>query len=155
GDDRLLGRTTDQPLQLGPHRHAGLGPQLDAVLADGIEELPALRGVRAVDDLRVNTGAHRIEDVATSQVDRGGRLPGHVNAGLVSGDDGGRCLGHVAARQVVRLEVLGRHADARLYHGNLLADDHGVIDVAELHADQVEDADLRPGQQALDPEPHE
>ena len=30
-----------------------------------------------------------------------------------------------------------------------------VIDVAQLHADQVEDADLGPGQQALNPQPQE
>ena len=37
GDDRLLGRPADEPFELRPHRHAGLGPQLNAVAADGVE----------------------------------------------------------------------------------------------------------------------
>src|SRR5262249_53266269 len=55
----------------------------------------------------------------------------------------------------VALQVLRRNPHPGLHQGDLLADDHRVIDVPQLHADQVEDADLRSGQQALDIEPHE
>ena len=108
GDDRLLGRPADQPLELGPHRHAGLGPELNAVAADGVEGLPALGRVGAVDDLRIDAGLDGVEDVAAGQVDGGGRLPRQVDAGLVGGDDRRGRLRHVAAGQVVRLQVLGR-----------------------------------------------
>ena len=47
-----------------------------------------------------------VEDVAAGQVDGGGRPPRQVDAGLVGGDDRRRRLGHVAAGQVVRLQVL-------------------------------------------------
>ena len=43
GDDGFLGGAADEPFELGPHGDAGLGPQLNAVAADGVEELPALR----------------------------------------------------------------------------------------------------------------
>src|SRR5262249_14603529 len=52
--------------------------------------------------------------------------------------------------QIGRLDL-----HAGLHHRDLLPDDHAVIDVSQFHADQVEHADPRPGQQALDPEPDE
>ena len=43
-------------------------------------------------------------------------------------------------------------ADARLHRHDLAADDHGRIDLAEGHAQQVEDSDARPGRHRLNPE---
>ncbi len=43
-------------------------------------------------------------------------------------------------------------ADARLHGHDLAADDHRRVDLAEGHAQQVEDADARPGGDRLDPE---
>ena len=57
---------------------------------------------------------------------------------------------HVAARQEVRLHLLRRNLDAGLHQGDLLPDDHAVIDLAQLHADHVEDADPRPGQEGTE-----
>ena len=72
------------------------------------------------------------------------------------GGDHGRCrLRHVSASQKVRLQILRRDADAGLYEGDLLPHHHRVVHVPKLHADQIEDADLRPGQQALDVQPDE
>src|SRR5439155_9492773 len=43
-DDRPPGPPPAQPPDLRPHGPAGLGPQLDAVPAEGVEELPPLAG---------------------------------------------------------------------------------------------------------------
>ena len=40
GDDRLLGGPADEAVELGPHRDAGPGLELDAVLADAVEHRP-------------------------------------------------------------------------------------------------------------------
>ena len=129
--------------------------KLDAVLADAVERGPALGGVGAVDDLGIDAGLDGVEDVAAGQVDGRRRPPGQVHAGLVGGDDRRRRLGHVAARQVVGFHLPGGDLDAGLHQGDLLPHDHGVIDVAQLHADEVQDADLGPGQQALHPQAQE
>ena len=73
----------------------------------------------------------------------------------MGGNDGGGRLRHVAPRQVVRFQITRLHAHAGLHQRDLLPHDHRVIDVPQLHADQVEDADLRPGRQTLDVEPLE
>ena len=43
-------------------------------------------------------------------------------------------------------------ADARLHGHDLAADDHRGVDLAERHAQQVEDADAGPGRDRLDPQ---
>ena len=111
--------------------------------------------VGTIDDFRVHRGADGVEDVAAGQVDGGGRFPRQIHAGLVGRDDRRRGFRHVAASQKVRFQFLGPDQHAGLNQGDLLADDHGVIDVSQLHADQIDDADLRSGQQTLDPEPDE
>src|SRR5207248_3675871 len=85
GDDRLLGGAADQALDVGPHRHAGLDLELDAILGDGIDGHPAQGGVGHVDDLGVHAGLDCVEDVAAGQVDRRRGLPGQVDVGLVGG----------------------------------------------------------------------
>ena len=144
GDDGLLGGPADQAVELGPHRHPRPGLELDAVLADAVERLLALGRVGAVDDLGIDADLDGLEHVAAGQVDGGGHAPGQVHAGLVGGDDRGRHLRHVAARQDVGLHLLRRDLDAGLHQGDLLADDHGVVDVQELHADHVRRCRCRP-----------
>jgi hypothetical protein len=72
----------------------------------------------------------------------------------VGGDDGGGRLGDVSAGKVMRFEVFGADADSRLHERDFLFDDHVVIDIPELHADQVGDTDLGSGEQTLNPESH-
>jgi hypothetical protein len=59
GDDRLLGGPADRPVEVDPHRHAGLDPELDAVLGDPVDRRSSPGRVRAVDDAGV--------DIATSR----------------------------------------------------------------------------------------
>jgi hypothetical protein len=124
GDDRLLGGATDEAVELRPHGHASTGAKLNAVLADAVERRPALGGVGAVDDLRIDARLDGVEDIATGQIDGGRGAPRQVHAGLVGGDDGRRHLGHVAARQVMGLHVLRLHLTAGLHEGDLLSHDH-------------------------------
>ena len=155
GDDRFFGGTADEAFEFRSHRDAGFGQQLNAVLADRVEELLALGRIGAVDDFRIDAGANGFENIAASEVDGGGGFPREFEAGFVCGNDGGGGLRHVAARQEVRFEVRRRHLHARLHERDLLANDQAVIDVPQLHADQATDADVRPGEQALNPEANE
>ena len=97
GDDRLLGGAADQAVELGPHRDAGPGLELNAVLAHAVERGPALGRIGAVDDLGIDAGLDGLEDVAAGQVDGGGDPPGQIHAGLVGGDHGRGHLRDVAA----------------------------------------------------------
>ena len=110
GDDRLVGGPADQPVDVGPDGHLGLHLELDAVLGDAVDRLPALGRVGAVDDLGIDARLHGLEHVAAGQVDRGGPLVRQRDVGPVGGDQGADDVGHVAAGQVVGLQAPGRHA---------------------------------------------
>ena len=99
GDDRLLRRPADEPIELGPHGDAGAGPQLDAVPAHAVERGPALGRIGAVDHLGIDAALDGFVDVAAREVDGGGDVPGQVDAGLVGRDDGADDALHVAARE--------------------------------------------------------
>ena len=158
GDDRFLGRTADELIQVRPHRDAGLHLELNAVLGHGVERraLAVLR--RAIDHARVNAGLHGFEHVAAGQVD--GRRPLEVeidDLGLAGGDHRANHERHVAAGQIVGFERLGRDAfaivDAGLHGHDLAARDHGRVHFAERHPEQIEDADAGAGGDRLDPQP--
>ena len=57
GQDRLLARAADQPVDVGPHRHPRERQELDAVLGHG-------RHLGRGDDLGIDAHLHRLEDVA-------------------------------------------------------------------------------------------
>src|SRR5262245_37540278 len=154
-DDCFFGGSADEPLEFRAHGYTGFGPQLNSIATASVEELPALRRIRAIDNLRVHARLDGIEDVATGQVNGGGGLPRQIHASLVGRDDGSGRLGHVAAGQVMRLQVLRGDLDAGLYERDLLPHYHAVIDIAELHTHEIENSDARSGQQALNPEPDE
>ena len=148
-DDSFFGRPTDQALELRPDRDACSGLELNAVFANTVKSLPAFDRIGAVDDLRINAGFNCVEYVTAGQVNGGSRLPGQIDTGLMGGDNCRGCLGDVAAREVMGLEFLGGDLYVRLNQGDLLPHDHAVVDIAQLHPEQVEDAHLGAGQPAL------
>src|SRR5690606_18880092 len=111
GDDGFLGGSAHEPGDVGPHGHAGAALELDAVLGHRVDGGAALGGVGAVDHLGVHRGLHRVEDVAASQVDGAGGVPGQVDLGAVRGDEGGDHRRHAPAGQVVRLKLRGGDAE--------------------------------------------
>ena len=111
----------------------------------------------AVDHLGIDAGLHGLQHVAAGQVDGRGQLEIEIDRlGLLGGDQRADHQRHVAAGQVMGLQRLA--GDARLVaepglHGHdLAADDHRRIDLAEGHAQQVEDADAGAGRDRLNPE---
>src|SRR5690606_12895150 len=63
-DDRFLGRTADEAVDVGAHGHAGACFDLNAVHGDRGDGGLAGARVRAVDHLRIDGSLHGIEDVA-------------------------------------------------------------------------------------------
>src|SRR5712671_4892228 len=55
-------------------------------------------------------------------------------------------------RKVMGFQFLRGGAHARLHERDLLPNDHDVIDITQLHADEVPNADLCPSQKALNPQ---
>ncbi len=72
GDDGFLGGTADEPVDVRTDRHPSLHLQLDAILGDPVDRLPALGRIGAVDHLRVHAGLDGVEDIAAGQIDSGG-----------------------------------------------------------------------------------
>src|SRR5687768_17080041 len=86
GDDRFLGCTADEALDVRPHRHPRLDLELNAVLGDGVDGVAAHGGAGHVNYLRVHAGLNGLEDVAPGEIDGGGAGPGKLDARLVGGD---------------------------------------------------------------------
>jgi hypothetical protein len=150
-DDRLLGRAADQPGDVGAHRGARLGEQLDAVLGDGGDA--RARVLRAVDDARVDAGLHRLEHVAAGEVDAGRRLERELDAGAVGRDQRAHDVQDIAAREVVRLQVARLDGDAGLDRGDLRLRDRLGAHLAQRHHQQLEESDVRVGREAAHEEP--
>ena len=75
GQDRLLPRPADEPVDVRPHRHARSGDELDPVLRH--------RGdLRRLDHARVDGNLHRVEHVPSREVDRGGLPKRQLDARL-------------------------------------------------------------------------
>src|SRR5260370_42281213 len=87
-DNRFFGRATHQALELGPDRDARPRFQLNAVLANTIEGLPAFDGVGAVNDFGINAGLDGVEDITACQIDGGRSFPREVDTGFMSRDAG-------------------------------------------------------------------
>ena len=112
--------------------------QADAVLAHAFEHRLALGRVGAVDDLRIDAGPHGIEDVAAGQVDGGGGPPRQIHAGLVGGDHRGAVFGTLPrARKCASSSAVATLTPA-CTRAIFCLDDHLVIDLAQLHPQQVQ-----------------
>src|SRR5207249_9163915 len=86
GNDGFFGGAADETIQLGAHRDAGSGLELDAVLADAVQGRPTLGRIGTVNDLGVDAGFDGVEDVAAGQIDGRGDPPRQIDPGLVGGD---------------------------------------------------------------------
>src|SRR6478752_403890 len=70
GDDRFLGRTANELVEIGTDRDSRFYLELNAVLSDGIERRAFAVLRRAIDHTRINAGLDRLEDIAPGKVDR-------------------------------------------------------------------------------------
>src|SRR5690606_3813421 len=91
--------------------------------------------------------------VTAGEVDGGSLLEGDAEVRLVRRDE---CLDdavHVAAGEVVRLELARAQWQPRLRRSDQRSHDGRRTDLPEPHADQLADADTHAGEHGLDPEP--
>ena len=147
GDDGLFARAAYQAVDVGPHRDLGLTFQLDAVDGHGGDH-------RGFDDLGVDAHLHRFQHVAAGQVDGGGPLEGQRYIGALGGDQGVDHPVHVAAGQIVGLQLGHGRIQTGLFRLDQRVHDLGGGDPAQAHADEVEDAHLGTGGQGGDPQAH-
>ena len=152
GDDRFFCSPADQLLQVGAHRHASSSTQLNAIATNPVQRRSAFGWIGAVDYLRIDTALDGFVHVAASQIDGGGDVPGQIETGLVSRDDGADVALHVAAHKTCASISCVATLTPACTMRNFLAHDHVVIDFAELHTDHIDDADFRSGQERLNPQ---
>ena len=143
----FLAGTADQLFDIGTHRHARLGDQLDTVFRHG-------RHGRGVDDLRVDRHLHRLEHVAARQVDRRSHLEVELNIGLLRRNERMDDIGNVAARQEMRLQLVGIERKPCLRTLDHRRDDHRRRHLAPAHQNQLQQADSDARNQRREPQSH-
>ncbi len=100
-------------------------------------------GFGHVDDLWVHAGLHGIENVAAGQVDRGGRLPGQIDIGLVGGDHRVDHALHIPAGKNVRFHFRRTDAKSRAMRLDARVNDDERAHVSHPHAKQIDQAGVR------------
>ena len=145
GDDGLLAGAAHQAVDVGPHGHPRLGPQLDAVLGDGSND-------RGLDHLGIDGHLHGLQHIAAGQVNGLGLFKGQLDLGALGRDQRVHHPVHVAAGQVQRLQLVHRNVDAGLAGLDHRRHDAPGVHAAELHAYKVEDADVYAAHQRREPQ---
>ena len=74
GDDRLFRGAANEPLNIRPDGHPGLGPELNTILGHGVDGVFTLFRIGAINHLGIDAGLNRIQDIASGQIDGRGRL---------------------------------------------------------------------------------
>ena len=90
-------------MDVGTHRYAGLGYELNTILRH------CCHG-RRVNNFGIDACLHGLEHVASGQVDGGGFLKAQVDVGLGGGNQGVNHALHMAPRHVVSLQIVARDA---------------------------------------------
>ena len=155
GDNRFLGRTADEPIEIRSDGDASLDSKLDAVLRLRIDRRTTLDRVGTIYDLGIHARLHGVQDVSPRQVDRHRSFARQRNLGPMRGDQGSNHIRHVAARKVMSLKafrgdpVLFRHPGLNCHD---LRPNHDFrFDFAQSHADQFHQADVGVGRLGLNP----
>ena len=121
----VLAGTTHELVDVGTHRYAGLGNELDTVLGHGCHR-------RSVDYLRVDRSLHSLKHVATCEVDGCGLFERKVDIGFRSTDQRVHHSLHMTTSHIVGFKIVacdvaeaglvglnqGRHNDARGHIAN-------------------------------------
>ena len=146
GQDGLLARAANQPVEVGPYGDTRDSDELDPVLGHGGHP-------RRVDHAGVDAGLHRLQHVAARQVDGGGPLPCQVDGRFVRGDHGGDHTAHVAACQVVGFHLVDVEVNPRLGGRDERLDDGVGAHLPQLHPDEAQQADRHTGKNGAQPQP--
>ena len=98
--NRFLTGTADQLLDIGPHRNARLGDQLNTVLGHCSYR-------RSIDDFGIDRHLYRFEYIAARQIDRRSHLEIEHNIGFLGRHQRMHHIGHVTSGQIVGFELVG------------------------------------------------
>ena len=132
------------------HGHARLDFQLDAVHGDSGDD-------RCLDDLGIDTHLHGVEHVAPCKVDGSRALKRQGNLRAVCGNQGVDDLVDVAARKVMRFELIDLHVKPRLVRLDERHDDLAGRHAAHAHTDERDDVhgNVRRNRRNPKPDGHE
>ena len=113
---------------------------MDAVLGDAIDGGAAAFRIRAIDHLGINGGAHGLDDALAGalgrEVNRAGAVPAELDARLLRRDERLDCGHDVAARLIVRGDLIRVHLDAGADRGDTRVHNQTVGDAREFQRDQ-------------------
>ena len=130
----IFARASDQLLDIGANRYAGLGDQLDTVLGHGSHG-------RRIDHFRIDRHLDRFGHVTAGQIDRGRHAEIERNVRFLGRNKCRYHIGDVAARQIVRFQIVRGQVQPRFRSRDQLVDDHRGGDLAETHQHQLNQAD--------------
>ena len=141
----FLTGTADQLLDIGPHRNARLGDQLNTVLGHRSYR-------RSIDDFGIDRHLYRFEYVAARQIDRRSHLEIEHNIGFLGRHQRMHHIGHVASGQIVGFELVGIE-----FQTGLRTLDHRRYDrrgrhLAPAHQDQLQQTDPHARHQCREPQ---
>ena len=137
------------------NRDASFHLGANAILGHAIDCGPPHRGIRCVDDLRVNACPDRFQHGFAGafgcEVDRTGAVEIESDAGFVSGDKGKDHLADIASGEVVRLERIARYFNAGFHGSDSIIDDQTNRDSSQPHTDHLPDSYRRVGNTRAQP----
>ena len=145
GDDGRFPCPADEAIDIRTDGDTGADLELDAVFRDR-------RNGRGLDDLRIDAHLDGFEDIASCQVDGGCLLEGEIDLCAMRGDQGIDDVIHIAARQVVRFELVHAEEKSRLRAFDERQHDHLRRDAADPHPHQIEEGDIHIRGERGDPE---
>ena len=147
GQHGLLAGAADQLLDVGAHRHAGFGDELNAVLGH------SGYGGR-VDDLGVHRHLHGLEHVAAREVDGRRHLEVEHDVGFLRRHEGVDHVRDVTAGEVVGLQLVGIEFQARFRALDHRRHDDRGRHLAPAHEDELQQTDVHARDQGREPQSH-
>ena len=141
----LLAGAADQLFDIGAHRNAGFGDQLNAVLGDG-------RYGRGVDDLGVHRHLYGLEYVAARKVDGRRHLEVEHDVGFLGRHQRMYDIGDVAARKIMGLQFVGIETQTGFGALDHRRDDRRGRHLAPAHQDKLQQTDPHARHQCREPQ---
>src|SRR5207247_1130006 len=150
-DDRLFRRTTDETVQVRADGHARLGLYDDAVLGHTVDRDFARRGIRTINDFRVDRRFHRFEDglagLLSGEVNGASAVELEVDSGLAGHDQRANDHFDVAAGEEMGVELIDADVQAGLDRIDAAVHDQSDGNLAQPEREQLGVADAGAGHQ--------
>ena len=132
GNDRRLPGTTDEAVDIGPHRDPGPYFKFDAILGNG-------RNKRRFNNFWVDTHLYRFQDIPAGQIDSAGPFKGQGHSRPVGGYQGINHAVYIPAGQIMRFQLIDIDVETGLVRFDQGKDNLRRNDAAQAHADKIDD----------------